>query len=103
MSSARESIAKNIRVYRELANMTQKDLAEKLGVTKAAVNNWENGANSVDIETLMEICKLFNITPSIIADVPEDEAVLAHKYYMAYQQAPEDIKQAVDILLKRSK
>ena len=100
MGTARESIAKNIRVYRELHGMTQKDLADQLGVTKAAVNNWETGNNSPDIETLMKICRLFKTTPSAMAGMTEDESSEARRYFMAYQQAPAHVKQAVDILLR---
>lgn len=43
-------------------NMTQEQLAEKLGVTAQSVSKWENGITSPDITLIPAIAKLFNIT-----------------------------------------
>lgn len=42
--------------------MTQKELAELLGVKNSAVSNWEKGVNSIDIETLFKACTIFKIS-----------------------------------------
>lgn len=62
MSTIKEEIAKNILFYRKRAGYTQKELARLLGVNNSAVSNWENGLNSIDIETLFKACEIFNIT-----------------------------------------
>ncbi len=62
MGTVKEEIAKNLLYYRKKSNLTQKQLAEKLGVKNSAVSNWENGANSIDIETLFQACNIFGIT-----------------------------------------
>ena len=54
----KESIAKNILFYRKKNKLTQKQLAEKIGVQNSAISNWENGTNSIDIETLFKVCKV---------------------------------------------
>lgn len=100
MSNVRDAIAKNIKSLREASGLTQKDLADRLNVTKAAVNNWESGANSPEIDTLMKICRIFNVSASAIAGVSEDEESEARRFYMAYRRAPDDIRNAVEILLK---
>ena len=38
-----------IRKYRKEKNMTQEDMANRLGVTAPAVNKWESGASTPDI------------------------------------------------------
>ena len=62
MSAIKEEIAKNILFYRKRAGYTQKELARMLGVNNSAVSNWENGLNSIDIDTLFQACEIFGIT-----------------------------------------
>ncbi len=61
MGGLRIEIGKNIKKYRTKAKMTQKDLAEKLGIGAPAVSNWENGSNAPDIETLFLICGILHV------------------------------------------
>jgi len=56
-----EKIGRYIREIRKKNNLTQNDLAEKLGVTYQAVSKWENGKNIPDISLLKEMSKIFNI------------------------------------------
>lgn len=56
-----ELIGKIIKENRIKNNLTQADLADKLGVTYQAVSKWENGKNIPDVALLTEICKLFNL------------------------------------------
>ena len=42
-------------------NLTQKEFADKYGITYQAVSKWENGKNLPDIALLREIAKDFNI------------------------------------------
>lgn len=62
ISSIRNEISHKLRVYRKKLNMSQKDLADKLGVQNSSVSNWENGVNSIDIDNLANACKIFGIT-----------------------------------------
>ena len=39
--SIKKNISRNIVKYRELANLSQKELASKLGVSSSRVSNWE--------------------------------------------------------------
>lgn len=50
-----------IKKIRKEHNLTQKEFADKLGVTYQAVSKWENGKNMPDIVLLKEISHLFNI------------------------------------------
>ena len=42
-------------------NLTQKEFADKLGVTYQAVSKWENGKNIPDIAILKQICDEYNV------------------------------------------
>ena len=56
-----EKIGQFIKKIRKDNNLTQKELAEKLGVTYQAVSKWENGKNIPDIATLKLLSKEFNL------------------------------------------
>lgn len=51
-----------LKKLRELSNLTQNELASKLGVTKQSVSNWENGNILPSIEMLVKIAKLFSVS-----------------------------------------
>ena len=55
-------IAENIAKFRKAKGITQDELAEFLGVTKASVSKWENGQSLPDIMLLPRIAVYFNIT-----------------------------------------
>lgn len=55
-------IGKFIARCRKEKNLTQKDLAEKLGVTDRAISNWENGKNLPDISLFKPLCNELDIT-----------------------------------------
>lgn len=63
-----EKIGKLIKELRSKNNLTQKDFADKYGVTYQAVSKWENGKNLPDIETLKEMCNEFNIDINDLLD-----------------------------------
>lgn len=56
-----EKIGKFIKDIRQKNNLTQKDFADKLGVTYQAVSKWENGKNIPDISIIKEISRIFNV------------------------------------------
>lgn len=56
------SIGKVIRKYRKEKNMTQEEMASRLGVTAPAVNKWENENSLPDIMLLAPIARLLGIS-----------------------------------------
>ncbi len=55
-------IGQVIRKYRKECNLTQEEMAYRLGVTAPAVNKWENGNSYPDIMMLAPIARLLNIS-----------------------------------------
>lgn len=55
-----------IRKYRKEKNMTQEEMANRLGVTAPAVNKWENGNSFPDIMLLSPIARLLEITTDVL-------------------------------------
>ena len=62
MGDIRNTVANSICFYRKKIGLTQSQLAERLGVKTTTVSTWECGASSPDIETLYNLCKIFNVS-----------------------------------------
>jgi transcriptional regulator with XRE-family HTH domain len=62
MGSVRDVVFENLIKNIKSSGMEQKQIAEKLGVSPAAVTNWMMKKNTPDIEMLFLICKLLNVS-----------------------------------------
>ena len=49
-------------------NYTQKDMAEKLGLTPQSFYQKETGKREFTASEVFELCKIFNVQPSIFFD-----------------------------------
>lgn len=47
--------------YRQMQNMTQEDLAEKLGITPQAISKWERNQSMPDIDTFARLCMILSV------------------------------------------
>ncbi len=94
-------IGNRIRKYRKESDLTQEQLAEKIGVTKSRVSNWEQGINRPDADILGAICRALNVSPSDLLDVhlTDDELNAHEKKVIKAYRTKEELQQAVDILL----
>ena len=57
-----EVIGKFIAECRKEKNMTQQELADKLGVTDRAISHWENGRRLPDYSLLKDLCDVLSIS-----------------------------------------
>ena len=57
-----EKIGKLIAEIRKEKDMTQTDLANKLGITDRAISKWENGRGLPDISLLQNVSEILGIT-----------------------------------------
>ena len=68
------SIGERIRQLRKERNITQEELSEYLGVTKATVQKYENGQiRNLRAETIKKLSELFGVGPVffVFDDVPD--------------------------------
>lgn len=61
MIDIKNIIAKNISELRQLNNMTQLELAEKLNYSDKTISKWERAESTPDIAVLIEIAELFGV------------------------------------------
>lgn len=57
-----DNIGKFIKEMRKTRNLTQEELAEKLGVNNRTVSRWENGKNMPDISLYKPLCEVLGIS-----------------------------------------
>ena len=72
-----EKIGKFIAKCRKNKNMTQQELAEKLGVSDRTVGNWENGRNMPDLSLFKPLCDELDIS---INDLMSGEKIKKEQY-----------------------
>lgn len=64
-------IGKNIRRFREQCEMTQAEVAKRLGVSPTAVSWWESGRTEPKIGTVEKLAELFGVEKSDILGLPK--------------------------------
>lgn len=110
-----EIIAKNILKYRKQKGLTQNDVANYLGLTRAGYANYERGIRSLSFETALQLGELFGISTTTLGyidetkdDIPQVQNIETPIYdftpkeikvIKAYRKNP-DMQTAVDRLLK---
>ena len=52
----------NLKEARKKAGMTQKQVAEHIGISQNAYSYWESGRNNVDSESMKKLSDLFNVS-----------------------------------------
>ncbi len=67
------SLGDNIRRLRRARDLTQEQLADRLGVTYQSVSRWENCTAYPDIELLPAISDVFSVSVDELLGVPETE------------------------------
>ena len=70
-------IGKFIAQRRKNANLTQMQLAEKLGITDRAISKWETGKSLPDSSIMLKLCALLGIT---VNDLLSGEVVTMDHY-----------------------
>lgn len=58
----RKALAGKLREFRTRANLTAKEVGEKLGKSAKTVSGWEHGRGQPDADTLFELCAIYGIT-----------------------------------------
>lgn len=94
-------IGSRIRKYREERGLSQKQFAEKIGVSNSRVSNWEQGINRPDADILANICIALDVSPSLLLGirVSTDELTEQERRVLLAYRSRTELQQAVNILL----
>lgn len=77
------TLGEKFKDLRKKINISQEELAEKIGVSRQTVTKWENDLGLPDIENLKNIASLFNISVDELLDYKKDligEVILEESY-----------------------
>ena len=80
MENVKEIISENLVKLRKEHKLTQLELATKLNYSDKAISRWENGEVTPDVETLMNICALYEISLDDIVKKQENSKNLTKQY-----------------------
>ncbi|NBJ70119.1 MULTISPECIES: helix-turn-helix domain-containing protein [Clostridia] len=119
-----EQIAYNIKRLREQHGWTQKQLAEKLRLSRSVIAKWENSHVSPDISSLMKLSDLFHVSldhlvgnasfhENVIAEFKriygssdssfDHEAVEIMEYVMTFPELKEKLSQLRQLSIKKQR
>ena len=90
-----EKIGKFIAAARKEQNLTQEELAEKLGVTAKSISRWENGKTMPDLSLFKPLCNELNIT---LNDLMSGDKINENEYQEKFE---ENIVNTIDYSTKK--
>lgn len=65
------SFANKLKTYRNNMELTQDELAEKIGVSQKTISSWEVGRSEPTMKEFKRLCKLFDCTLADLSDTKE--------------------------------
>ena len=81
-------VGKQIQHYRKEKNLSQDELAEIIFVSRQSISNWERGATYPDIQNLLLLSKVFEVSLDqlIKGDVETMKQIIHDQEFMRYQK-----------------
>lgn len=68
-------IADKIKLLRVRHDMTQTELAKKLGITRSSVNAWEMGISVPSTQYVIELAHIFNVSSDYLLGIKQTAAI----------------------------
>ena len=72
------SINKNLKIARWLADLTQEEAAEKAGICRTTLSNWENGKGAPDVVSSIALSIAYGTTLDSLLNGPAGRRESAH-------------------------
>ena len=66
----KQNISETIRRLRKANCLSQRELAERLGVSFQAVSKWERGLNLPDLLLIPPLCQILGVSADELLDMP---------------------------------
>ncbi len=74
-------IGRRLRRARVVANLTQNELAEKLGISFQQIQKYENGANRISAARLWSVSRVFGLPVTYFYEGLSDEQIAGQEAY----------------------
>lgn len=66
---------KNLKNARIKNNIKQSELGQILGVAGNTISNWEKGVSRPDLDTLVKISSILNVSPNAFLDIDDEKTL----------------------------
>lgn len=67
-------LTNNMRMYRESADILQKDIAKKLGVSESGYRSYELGDRRIPVNLLVKLAEIYDVSvDALIGNTPKEE------------------------------
>lgn len=64
----------NLSALRKSKNLSQEEIADRLGVSRQAISKWENGQALPETANVMKLCEILEVTPNELLGYEEQKA-----------------------------
>ena len=95
------NFGRNLKEIRERSGYTQRQVADRLGVTPAAISKWERNTNEPNMGQITKMCDMFRCS---IADLVQYEEILLsgeeRELLNMYRKVPYDVQEIVLTILR---
>jgi len=88
------TLGEKIVELRKKENLTQEKLAEKLGISRQTLSNWESDSTTPDIRQAKEISRIFKVS---LDDLLSNEIAIECKKRLIYYIKVKDIENIDDV------
>lgn len=106
-NNIRAVLQENLNYYIKKSQMSQKEIAEKIGVSKGAITNWLNGSNSPNMEVLANLCLLLGVKmsemlsdKSSISDLSINEKKLLNNFKQLNEKGQNKLVRVSEFMLE---
>lgn len=92
---------KNLKSLRKAANLTQDQVARRLGITSQAISRWENNHTEPDMAACADLCLILGCTLDDLTGhesqpLSEDEREIVNMY----RKTSEEVREIIRTILK---
>lgn len=96
-----EKLGVRVRQQRELNNLTQGQLARKVGVTGSFIGHIERGEKKASVETVVALCNALEISPSVLLQDSLSDAAIQSQ--MVIDAENQDLMRGIMHVLREHK
>ena len=69
------SLGEKLKALRTAKKMSQKELADRIGIAKSVISFYESGDRFPSYDVLIKIARIFNVTTDYLLDVERERTV----------------------------
>ena len=102
MDKPKYELGNRIKRLRKELGISQKELAERIGVSNSRVSNWEQGINRPDADILSRLCSALQTSPSLLLGIKLTKDELTEKEWKVIRayRSHTDVQKYIDKLLE---